>query len=270
MRNFLIVLLLSAALFLPALALPEQAQRVWEMARSQSRWWEQAGALHPEVVPTRDGNSFFLVWRPVEHPRAWIVSLHGVGMPARGFASDDLVAWQPHLQDSQLGLICLQWWLGGERFFDPTEIDGLVQSQLSAMKVAPGQVMLHGFSRGATQTYALAAMDAARPHPSYALVVANAGGMSPDYPPNRALQRGDFGPQPLRSTRWVTVAGFQDPNPERDGVAGMRRTGQWLTAQGGQLLLAIEDPQQGHGAFHRSRANCRQVLDLFRSLLVQP
>lgn len=38
----------------------------------------------------------------------WIVSLHG----SRGFATDDLAIWHPLLKGRDVGLICVQWWIG--------------------------------------------------------------------------------------------------------------------------------------------------------------
>ncbi len=93
--------------------------------------------------------------------------------------------------------------------------------------------------------------------------MASSGGVSLDYPPNRALVKGDYGEQPLKGTRWITVAGGRDPNADRDGIPGMRRTGDWLREQGAEITVAIEDPDSGHGALHRNPKNTRRVLDVF-------
>jgi len=67
----------------------------------------------------------------------------------------------------------------------------------------------------------------------------------------------------LAGTRWVTACGERDPNPERDGCPGMRRTGQWLKEQGAILLDAIEDPQSGHGALQLNPRNAERLLEFF-------
>ena len=41
-------------------------------------------------------------------PKHWIVSLPG----SHGFATDDLAIWSPHLKGRDVGLVCMQWWLG--------------------------------------------------------------------------------------------------------------------------------------------------------------
>jgi transposase len=66
-----------------------------------------------------------------------------------------------------------------------------------------------------------------------------------------------------KGSRWVTSCGVRDPNPERDGCPGMRRTGDWLKNLGAEINFAIEDNTEGHGAFHRNPQNVNQVLDWF-------
>jgi hypothetical protein len=97
----------------------------------------------------------------------------------------------------------------------------------------------------------------------FSLYVASSGGVALDYPPTRAILDGRFGPRPLAGTRWVTACGERDPNPDRDGCPGMRRTGQWLKEQGAILLDAIEDPQSGHGALQLNPRNAERLLKWF-------
>ena len=123
--------------------------------------------------------------------------------------------------------------------------------------------MLHGFSRGSANSYAVAALDAGRDGRHYfSLFVASSGGVALDFPPTRAIANGDYGPRPLQNTRWVTAAGGRDPHPDRDGIEGMRRTAAWLKEQGGTVVLAIEDAKEGHGALQRN-GNVKKVLDFY-------
>jgi hypothetical protein len=123
--------------------------------------------------------------------------------------------------------------------------------------------MLHGFSRGSTNTYAVAAIDAGKGRHYFSLAVASSGGIALNYPPSRAILDGEYGERPLKGSRWITVAGARDPEPGRDGVAAMRRTAAWLTDQGAIVVESIEDPDYGHGALMRNPKNARRVLDLF-------
>ena len=93
--------------------------------------------------------------------------------------------------------------------------------------------------------------------------MASSGGVALDFPPNRAIVEGRFGPRPLAGTRWVTACGDRDPEPERSGCPGMRRAGNWLRKQGAQLVLAIEDPNTGHGALQLDPRNVARMLDTF-------
>lgn len=243
------------------------AASLYRKAKDESRWFAKAEALHTEVRPTSDGMSFFVVWRASPAPAKWIVSLHGAGQPAKGFATDDLAIWAPHLKDRNVGLVCLQWWLGQgdgiESFYTPVEINREIDRVLRDLHVKAGNVMLHGFSRGAANAYAVAALDAGRGRHNFSLIVASSGGYAADYPPNRGIVNGELGDHPLKGTRWITVARARDPNPQRDGIEGMRRTARWLKEQGAVVLESIEDPKFGHGALQLNPQNATHVLDIF-------
>ncbi len=230
---------------------------------ASGRYFAEASRLNPEILPTSDGASFFAVWKAASQPKRWIVSLHG----SHGFATDDLAIWHRQVKDRDLGLVCVQWWLGtGESTTDyltPEKIYREVDMLLRKLGVAPGEVMLHGFSRGSANSYAVAALDAGRGQHYFRLAVASSGGVGLGYPPNLAITAGVFGDHPLRGTRWVTVAGGRDPEPERDGIPGMRRAAEWLKDQGAIVIESIEDPTAGHGALQTNPVNARRVLDLF-------
>ncbi len=257
LRLLLLLLLTRSVLAQESLTGPAAA--LFGQAREQGRFYAGAERLRPELRPTSDGRSFVAIWRAKPKPKRWIVSLHGAGHPARGFATDDLALWAPCLKDRDVGLICLQWWLGTgsarSDFYTPEQIERELEIVLEELGVRPGEAMLHGFSRGAANLYAVKGLDQRR---YFRLVVASSGAMEPDYPPNRAIPAGA-----LRGTRWITVAGARDPNPDRSGVSGMRRTARWLREQHACVVLEIEDPQAGHGALFLNPDNVRKVLDLF-------
>jgi len=266
MKKFIPLLIASASLQLavPA-AEPALTGRAAELFRKAQggRWFADAAKLKPDFVPTSDGQSFLVVWRAVPEPKRWIVSLHGT----QGYATDDLALWHPHVKGREVGLVCVQWWLGaGDRtdaYYAPQQLYREIDAALQKLGVQPGAAMLHGFSRGSANSYAVAALDAGRGKRYFSLAVANSGGVGLDYPPTRAIVNGAFGPRPLQGTRWITVAGGRDPNPDRDGIPGMRRAAAWLKEQGATVVTAIEDPQEGHGALHRSARHARTVLDAF-------
>jgi hypothetical protein len=267
------VLLVQMQICVPVFAnaaephLTGQAAKLFQQAKDTGHFYAAAAKLNPDIRPTSEGKSFVVIWKASKSPTRWIVSLHGAGFPAKGFATDDLAIWQPHLKDRDVGLICLQWWLGNgngpDAFYAPREIYRETDSILKQLGVKPGAVMLEGFSRGAANTYAIAALDTGRGKRYFSLFVASSGGMSPNYPPNRGIANGDYGERPLNGTRWITVAGGRDPQPDRDGIPGMQRTAKWLREQGAVVVETIEDQDFGHGALHRNPKNTRRVLDLF-------
>lgn len=240
-----------------------QAADVYRRAQG-GRWFADANKLSPDIFPTSDGQSFVVAWRaPGTNPKRWIVSLPG----SRGFATDDLAIWYPSLQDREVGLLSVQWWIGTDdssrSYYAPLQIYREIDIALQKLGVPPGMAMLHGFSRGSANAYAVAAIDAGRGRRYFSLVVASSGGVASDFPPTRAILAGAFGERPLRGTRWVTAAGARDAEPERDGIPAMRRTAAWLEEQGATVIERIEDPKEGHGALQRNPANVRRALDIF-------
>ena len=259
----LLALLASGQFSAAEQKLTGRAAALFKQAQA-GKHYATAAKLQPEILPTSDGQSFLVVWRAAggtNAPPRWIVSLPG----SHGFATDDLAIWSPHLQGRDVGLVCVQWWLGqGDdtaSYYRPEQIYREVDLALQKLGVKPGAVMLHGFSRGAANSHAIAALDAGRGKNYFALNVASSGGVALDYPPTRAILNGRYGDHPLRGTRWITAAGAKDT--ERDGIAAMRRTAEWLKEQGAIVLERIEDPDLGHGALVLNPRHAARVLDVF-------
>ena len=259
------LLVISPPLWAKSSDLTGKAAEIYTRAK-QGHWYQESEKLTPEIIPTSDGLSFFVIWTPTKNvPQRWIVSIHG----SNGFATDDLAIWSKSLQGREVGLICLQWWIGTDdstqSYYRPQQIYREIDLLLQKRNIAPGSVMFHGFSRGSANSYAIAALDSGRGRKYFALNVASSGRMNLDYPPNQAIVSGKFGDHPLRGTRWITVAGALDSNPERDGITGMKQTATWLQEQGATVVESIEDPHQGHGALQTNQKNAEHVIDLFLS-----
>ena len=243
-------------------ALTGHAAELYQKAQ-RGKWFTDAAKLKPDILPTSDGQSFLVVWKATNKSNHWIVSLHG----SDGFATDDLAIWHPHLKDRDVGVMCVQWWLGsGDKttsYYTPEQIYREIDNALQKLGVEPGTAMLHGFSRGSANSYAVMALDAGRGRRFFSLAVASSGGVNLSYPPTRAIIDGTYGSSPLKNTRWITCAGGHDTHPDRDGIPGMRRTAAWLKEQGVLVLATIEDLNEGHGALMRNAKNAQRVLDLF-------
>lgn len=227
-----------------------------------------AHAQPAQQIPSSDGSLTHAAWKPSGKVERWIVSLHGTG----GSAKKDLEIWQRSLGGRQEGphsrgvaILSIQWWREqGNAYLAPFDIYREIDFAASKLEIKPGTSLLHGFSRGSANLYAVAALDHGRGRKLFSLYVASSGGVALDYPPTRAILDGRYGQRPLAGTRWITACGDRDPNPDRDGCPGMRRTAQWLKEQGAILLDAIEDPQSGHGALQLNPRNAERLLNLFK------
>ena len=244
-------------------------------AQEETPLVEQARAAKPEryqfaldhgadIVPTKDGKSFYLFWLPkTQTSKRILVGLHGHG----SWVFDEFFLWQPYLEKRGIGILALQWWFGGgegtKDYYTPHQMYPLIESILREKKINPKRVLLHGFSRGSANVYALAALDRKVQNNFFALIIANSGGATENYPPNKAISSGLFGQDAFRNTRWVLYCGMQDPNPERDGCPAMERTAEWIKSFGGSIQKLIKDPDAGHGGFHHSPQYVDEALDLF-------
>lgn len=223
-----------------------------------------------KFIPTPDGRSFYLLWTPKGYDsarrRPMIVTLHGHG----SWAFDEFFLWQSYAEKRGYGIVALQWWFGGGEatndYYTPQQMYPLFQQVLADQKVKTGHAVLHGFSRGSANTYALTALDRANDR-LFGLTIANSGGMAKDYPPNSAILSGAFGSKPFQGSHWVMYCGEKDANPDRDGVAAMRAARSTVTDKGGTVDLLIEDPAGDHGGFHRNRGNVDKALRVFDQLL---
>lgn len=245
-----------------------QGQALLDLARSERadrvEYARQQGA---DARLTEDGKTFVVEWFPEAYRKDEapyvLVTLGGHST----FAFDDFSVWHPFLKKRKLGFIALQWWFGEDQrtsgYLTPEEMYSILSAELKKLNIKPGHVLLHGFSRGSANSYALAALDRKSGQNYFGMIIANAGGMAPDYPPNREIDSGLYGNSPLKGTRWITFAGGKDPGRDRDGIDAMRRTAKWIEAQGGEVVLAIEDMAGGHGAFHMHPQNAEKALEIF-------
>ncbi len=222
-----------------------------------------AGVAHAQPivdVPGTDGRVTHAYWKPSGSVDRWIVSLHGT----EGDARRDIAVWQKSLGGRPVGILAIQWWLGrGDAYLVPLEIYREIDNTMHKLEIPAGRALLHGFSRGSANLYAVAAIDQGRGRKLFPLYVASSGGVALDYPPTRAIDENRFGYRPLTGSRWVTACGDRDPYPDRDGCPAMRRTANWLREQGAQVVLAIEDPQSGHGALQLDPRNTARLMEQF-------
>jgi hypothetical protein len=226
-----------------------------------------------KLTPTPDGRSYVLTWIPQgtasQAPNRkcppLIVTLHG----SRSWAFDEFFLWHRFAAERGFGIVALQWWRGrdSEDYYAPAEMYPLLERTLTDLQVIPGEALLHGFSRGAANCYAVAVIDRRRGRKFFSTIFADSGGYAGDYPPNVAIDRGQYGAAPLTGSHWIMYGGGRDTKPDRDGIPAMRRSGEWVTKQGGEVVLLIADPHGDHGVFHRTPEHVTDVLDAFERQL---
>jgi hypothetical protein len=237
-------------------------------AHARSEYARDMGAL---VAPTPDGRSFYVAWSPRGPDDLSsvpvIVTLHG----SRSWAFDEFFLWHPDAEKRGYGVIALQWWLGrGDAagdYYTPHEMHAMLSTLMRWHGVRPHRALLHGFSRGAANTYPLAWLDVRDGHRFFELIVPNAGGASQDYPPIAAISSHRYGENVFADTHWVLFCGQHDPHADRDGCIAMRRTKSWIESFRGTVEEVIEDPEGGHGAFHKNPEHVMETLKVFDRLL---
>jgi hypothetical protein len=260
--------LASAALCQP---LPPAVQALLERARAASpSRYQFALDQGARILPSSDGRSFSLLWYPAGaagQNAPLVATLHGTS----GWAFDEFFLWREQAAGFGYGILALQWWFGegegGDAYYSPADLHRELRAVLRQQGNLEGTALLHGFSRGASNIYGVAALDSSSGDRFYGIVLANSGGASSDFPPNAAIARGEQGYNVFSGSYWSMFCGGADPNPDRDGCPAMRRTAEWVNLYGGVVDLFIEDARAGHGGFHQSTEHVRSVLDAFRRTL---
>jgi len=241
-----------------------------QMLANDKPGYDYAISKGVQFSTTKDGKSFFMYWKPDGwselHPKKLIVNLSGHGVYVTQGFSD----WYGILTDkNQFAILSLQWWDGeGEKYQDyytPEEIMSEVNNFLAANNFTKDDlIVLHGFSRGSANSYAVAAIDASQ-NSYFDINIANAGGASLDFPGNQAIQNGNYGVRPLANTKWILFCGEKDPNPEQSGCPGMDTTKIWLEKNGAEIILFLKDPTGNHGAFMKNAINAKSALNTILS-----
>ena len=227
----------------------------------------------PEKVTSADGKTYFIYGAPAgqnnKETKTIIISLPGHGTTA----DDGYEAWKDHL-DGSFALAEFNWWRGtGEKktdYYDPASVVLQVRAFLDKQGYESSDiVILHGFSRGSANTYAVIANDRISRGSVFDAVISNAGKYQSDFPlvEGKTFTDAEM-TQFFKGMPWVLACGGKDENPTRDGCPGMEETKTFLEAHQADVLGIVTDPNSGHGAFHMSKLGLpKQALDLIRAAL---
>lgn len=211
----------------------------------------------PQKITSSDGKTYFVYGAPAgqnnKDTKRIVISLPGHGT----IADDGYKAWAGHIESGQYALAEFNWWRGtGEKtadYYDPASVVSQTRAFLHEQGYDSDDiVVLHGFSRGSANTYAVIAQDRLVKGSVFDAVISNAGKYQSSFPlADRTLSDAEI-TRLFKGMPWVLACGGLDENPNRDGCPGMTETQSFLTAHGANVLALLTDPNQGHGAFHRS------------------
>lgn len=230
----------------------------------------------PEKITSADEKTYFIYGAPAGQNNASqkriIISLPGHGTTA----DDGYEAWKSHLSTLNNGTYAVaefNWWRGtGEKkedYYDPPSVVTQVRAFLDQQGYTSSDiVVLHGFSRGSANTYAVIAQDRLKKGAVFDAVISNAGKYQSDFPLASPEPSSSKMTELFRNVPWVLACGGKDENPDRDGCPGMEETEGFLESHEARILGTVTDPNAGHGAFHMSTLGLpKQAIDLIESAL---
>jgi hypothetical protein len=190
-----------------------------------------------------------------KHPKALIVAVHG----HNGLASHEYRSWQPYAESHHLALVAVEWqtkWGRDAQFLSPAATYGMIRRAVADEGVEPGNVLLHGFSQGSHESFALTKLDRTRGH-LFAMTVAESGGYG-----------GPTGPAAgLTGTTWDVYCAGRDPWPNLSGCPSMRRAQAALKSSRATIGRFMVDPPAGHGGFLKNPRDVDLVLGDFARLV---
>jgi predicted esterase len=190
-----------------------------------------------------------------KRPNGLIVAVHG----HNGLASHEYRSWQPYAESHHLGLVAVEWqtkWGRNAQFLDTNATYGMIRRAVAREGVEPGHVLLHGFSQGSHESFALTKLDHARGH-LFAMTLAESGGYGG---PTGAAAA-------LTGTRWDIYCAGHDPWPDLSGCPSMRRAQAALKRSGATVNRFMVDSPAAHGGFLKNPRDVDLVLGDFARLL---
>ncbi len=267
---FLSILFLFTV-YVPSLRAEIRSDEILELSKQfEPKSVEFAAQQGAQIIPTQDGRSFVLWWKPANFDpkqNTVLVSLHGHG----GWVQKDFQIWFPRIKDRGYAFLAIQWWYGRSMesigYAKPNDIYPWIKEALQAQGIPPGHVIFEGFSMGSANSYAVTYLDRLEPSPYFAVTISNAGAMEPDFPPNRAFLDQPEGAKPFEGVHWILFCAERDEqHPE--SCDHMEKTKVALVARGATIEQFIRDPQSGHGGFMKP-TNHGPVLDLADQLVAK-
>lgn len=234
--------------------LPPVAQAIYDEAYANDPLIVQYAIDNgAEILPTPDGNSFYIQWFPAGATPSitpLVVSLHGTG----GYAFYEFRSWHPRALLHGCGIIALQWYRGDTStapndYFNDSTLYNYIDSALTNISYPSGKALLHGFSRGSARSYALIFNDIQSGKNYFCTTISNAGKVDTTYQLYMEINNGDHGPDVFSGKHWNLFCGPPDPDTIGEECNGLTFTQSWLQEQGAIVDIYIQDPLLGHDGF---------------------
>ncbi len=242
---------------------PVSAGEVLSLAKTdKASNYDLALSKGAEIIPIDDGKSFFVWYAPSDFdPKTdtVLVALHGhESWATRGFLN-----WLPTITKRHYAFLAIQYWFGENNeisdYYDPETIYAFIDEALALQGVTPGHSILNGFSRGATYTFSIAALDKWEGPGYFGVNIADSGAYQANFKPNDIIN--DYGDSAFENSHWILFCGEKDTDKPTT-CDDMRTTNTWLTSLGGVVDLFLADPQGKHGSMMLNTNNLDQVMDL--------
>lgn len=233
--------------------LPAAAQALYDSAWAQdSNMVNFALSKGAQVLPTPDGNSFYLQWSPgtgAINTKPLIVTLHG----SSGYAFHEFFSWWPQANLHGCGILALQWYRPNRNtpldYLPDDTIYNYFDSALTAVNYPSGKALLHGFSRGSARSYGVIFNDIQSGNNYFCTAMCNAGAFDTLYPLYNAIYNGSFGPNFYSGKHFNMFCGGHDSDWMKSGCPGMTWTQNWLQGNGAVVDVFIQDTALGHNGF---------------------
>ncbi len=269
MKKYLLIVSFSVLSILASTAqsLPPVAQALYDEAYAHDSAQVIFALSHgATVTSTPDSNSYYVQWFPAGTPSAMpvIVTLHG----SNGYAFAEFYNWYSYAAARGWGLIALQWYRGTASafpndYFTDTVLYRDIDTAFTRISYPSGKAFLHGFSRGAARSYALAFLDGHGGGNYFCTILSNAGAATSTYPLYAAINSGIYGPDVFAGKQWALYCGGLDTAYTISGCPAMSDSKTWLDTQAATVGIFIQDAALGHGDFHTVPAYMDSVLDYY-------
>lgn len=206
--------------------------------------YERAQAIDPvgfpamtsggRLVQLAEPNQMAVVYAPPGPLRGIVFDLFG----HEAYAWTGAFRWRPWADALGIAVASVQWWDAEgpevDHYLTPAEVHDVVGKLYTALRAEGLPAVIHGFSRGGGQVYAMSAIPG-----KFSRFLANEGSMIDNYPPNASIVSALKTKQPiLAGRRFLVIGGDSNAQP-------IARSAQAVKTLGAQVELIQANKPHG-------------------------